>query len=98
MCYPQLDPFGDAEGAFIRRLRQHDRELLAAVARGEVGGAIDGPRDDVADAAQALVPDDVAIAVVEELEMVDVEEDQRQGRPRAAEPTVFDLEDAIELS
>ena len=62
------------------------RELVAAVARGDVVGA--GPAAQrVADAAQHLVADQVAVLLVDLLEVVEVEEDQREvaaGHARGA--------------
>src|SRR5207237_797934 len=56
---------------------QQQHEFLAAVARREVGLVARRERERLADHAQALVALKVAVAVVEQLEMVDV--DHHQG-------------------
>ena len=64
------------------RLRQQDRELVPADAAGDVGRA-----DDVLDAlgglGQHCVAGEVADPVVDRLEVVEVEDDQRQAPPIA---------------
>ena len=68
---------GDLAGLLLVGLDGDERELVAAVAGGEVVGA--GPAAQrVADAAQHLVADEVAVLLVDLLEVVEVDEDQRE--------------------
>ena len=62
---------------------QDDRELVAAHAVGDVRAAPRGP-DRVGQGLQALVAGLVAVGVVDGLEVVEVEEDQRQRHAGAA--------------
>src|SRR5204863_1052128 len=63
-------------------LRQEQGELLAADA-GEAVHRPDQVAGDVAKAAEDVVPGAVAVAVVDALEVVEVEEDERDGQARA---------------
>ena len=74
---PLPDPLGELERAVAAGLRQRDDELLAAVARRLVDAAR-LLREDPADPAQDLVALEVAVGVVDLLEVVDVEHHQRQ--------------------
>ena len=73
-----LQPLVELVGVLERRLGQDHRELVAADAAGDVGRA-----DDVADAVgrlgQDAVAGEVADAVVDRLEVVEVEDDERQA-------------------
>ena len=74
---------GDRLGRLSPRLRQEDAELVAADPRREVGptqALLDRDRD----LSQRLVTALVAEAVVDRLEVVQVEQQQRQGRVVAA--------------
>ncbi|MNS69235.1 hypothetical protein D3C72_1025410 [compost metagenome] len=66
---------GDDQRGLGRGLGQHHRELLAAVTRDEIGlaGAL---LQHAGDALQHLIPEQVAVGVVELLEVVHVEQDQ----------------------
>ena len=72
-----LQPRVELVGVRERRLREDDRELVAADAAGDVRRA-----DDVADPLRRLGEDavagEVADAVVDRLEVVEVEDDQRE--------------------
>ena len=61
-----------------RRRVEHERELLAAVARAEVEWPFRRARDDRGHAANAGVAGLVAVEVVERLEVIDVDEDDLQ--------------------
>ena len=63
--------------------RQEERELVAADAIARIGLPNGGP-DEAADLGQQLVPGGVAPGVVDPLELVDVEEHERERRPVAA--------------
>ena len=66
-------------------LGQEEHELLAAVAADDVGRPQVGP-DRLGDAAQDDVAGGVAVRVVDLLEVVDVDERDRQGPVVAATP------------
>src|SRR6185295_10662841 len=69
--------FGDGEGAGEVGLGEEDGELLAAVAGDDVGLA-DGLAEGGGQVAEHLVPHLVAVGLVDVLEVVEVEEEQRQ--------------------
>ena len=91
----RLDPLPDALGEAVRAvevgLRQRDRHLLAAVARGLVDLARRLAQD-ARDLAQDHVALHVPVGVVDALEVVDVEHDQAHlvrrsgGRARPRRP------------
>ena len=70
-------PLGERLRALEGRLRQDDRELLAAVAREDLVAA-DALLDDARELLQHEVAREVAVDVVDLLEVVDVEHDERQ--------------------
>ena len=76
------DPVGDLERLLRRRLRQEDRELLAAEARRHVVVA-QLLAEDLGDAAQDGVAGEVAVGVVDVAQQVEVGHDQRH-RPLEA--------------
>ena len=65
-------------GAVPGGVGQHDGELLAAVARGDVDAGADVRAEDAADLSEHEVARRVPEAVVEVLEVVDVDHEQRQ--------------------
>ena len=67
----------DEDGAFAVGVGEQDQELLAAEASGEVAGA-DRRADDASDERECLVAALVAVAVVDRLEVVEVEQDRRE--------------------
>ena len=78
-------PLGEDDSALARRLRKNHHELLAAVARHDVDLA-HGLLEQRAELAQHAVAGEVARGVVDRLEVVDVEQQQRERRvepPRA---------------
>ena len=78
------DLLGDAAGLVMGALGQQHGELVATDARDGVPGA-HGAADRVPDAAQQLIAGVVAVAVVERLELVDVDREQRAALPEEAE-------------
>ena len=76
------DPLGDVEGLLRGRLREHDRELLAAEARGDVGVA-ELALEDAGDPVQDRVARQVPVGVVDLAQQIEVGHDHRQGRARA---------------
>ena len=56
---------------------EDDREFFAAVARDQIGRAVDRAFQDRRDLLQAFVSGVVPVGVVEELEVIDVDEDER---------------------
>src|SRR5262249_54871279 len=97
---------GEGDSAFERRLGQDDGELLAAVA-GEDLVATDARLDDARELLEHEVAREVAVHVVDALEVVDVEEEDREVAlvPAAADdlalerlvevPLVVDLRETI---
>ena len=74
---------GELERAPRAGVGQDDRELVAAHPVGDVRAASGGP-DRLGQGLQALVAGLVAVGVVDRLEVVEVEQDQRQRHPGAA--------------
>src|SRR6478735_9016143 len=84
------DLLGGDDGAGDVGVRQHDGELLAAVAAGEVAVPQHGPQRG-ADVGQYLITDGVTEAVVDVLEVVQVEHQQArrgQGAGRLGEDSL----------
>ena len=77
----QADPLGDPLGVLDGGVGHHDHEFLAAIAARQVDGADIGSQAH-RELAQHLVADVVAVAVVDLLEVVDV--DQQAGHRVAA--------------
>jgi hypothetical protein len=75
ICSPQA--LSDAHRCLSVRLWQHDCKLFAAIAGNPVVGA-QAPEESSADLGQDFVADSMSMRIVDELEMVDVDEDQRQ--------------------
>ena len=73
-------PFGDDDRVFQTRRRQDRGKLFAAVSREHVVGALDARAECVSDLLQARIARDVAVVIVERLEIVDVDEDDRHLR------------------
>jgi hypothetical protein len=71
------DHFGDDQRPLDRRIRQDHRELVAAIATDDIVGAT-ALRDLGRDQAQNAVTDEVTELVVEMLEIVDVDQKQRE--------------------
>jgi len=61
--------------------RQNSSELFAAIAGGQVLNSVDVFAEHTGNLLQAIVPGNVAIAVVECLEMIDVQNQERQQLP-----------------
>jgi hypothetical protein len=71
------DLLGDGAGIVAAYLGQDQRKFLAAIAAGEVERALSVAADDARDRAKTLVAGLVAVLVIEQLEMIDVDEQQR---------------------
>ena len=72
--------------------RQQQREFLAAVAGDEHGLFQRDERQGLADGAQTGVAGDMAVAVVEQLEMIDIDHHQRERRAALGGALPFALE------
>src|SRR5437016_14512059 len=77
--------------------RQDDAELLAAVA-GEALVPADAYAEKRCELAQDEVPGQVTVCVVDLLEMVDVEQDQRQRAAVAKAPGHFALDEVDQVA
>ena len=75
------DPLGDLERRGNPGVGEQDRELLPAVAAGEVPGPQHAPQHR-ADVGQDLVPHRMPALVVDLLEVVEVDEQQPERRRR----------------
>ncbi len=71
------DRFCQGDGLFGVEPRQQDDELLTAIARRDVAGALAVGGEHCRDLAQALVTEGVAVAVVDPLEVIDIGEQHR---------------------
>ncbi len=80
----ELDALGDAGGALVVAAVEQDRELVAAEARRQVAGAQAGAQA-AGEGDQQLVADLVPEAVVDALEVVEVEEQHDRAAVGAAE-------------
>ena len=87
---------GDEQGAVLVGIGQDDHELLATIAGGKVGGALQGVLEAPGQRFQHLVAGLMAIVVVIGLEVVDIEEQQAQGRTGAPVPRQFLFEGNVE--
>ena len=76
MLEGNADVVGDVEGAVGFRFRQQDGELFSAIACDEVSGAVEGGAERVGDVLEALVAGEMAVGVVDALEVIDVDEQQ----------------------
>ena len=76
------DALGHAVSARHRGVREDDRELLAAVAARDVAGT-ERVREEVADALEDEVAEGMAEVVVELLEVIEVDHDERDRAPAA---------------
>ena len=88
-------PLGDDERALHVHGGQDHGELLSAVARGEVHLS-DGLAEDLGDLANDTVTLQVAVGVVELLEVVDVEHDEAEGGLVAPRPLQLLVEGLLE--
>src|SRR5688572_30976052 len=91
------EPLGEALRALEIGLRQEDRELLAAVARGKVD-LTDGRAQDVGEGLEDVVAGLVAVAVVDLLEVVEVGEDEREAAAEALGARDLSLERLLEVA
>ena len=73
----RADLLGERERVVEHRLRQHQRELFAAVTRREVGGA-DRFLEDRRNRLEHFVADGVAVRVVDLLEEIEVDDGERE--------------------
>ena len=88
---------GGDVGAALVRIRQQHGELLAAHARGKVDAAVRRAQD-LAGAAQDLVPARMSEPVVDLLEVVEVAEHEAHGLARAAGPLHLEIEGLVEAA
>src|SRR6185437_15447694 len=85
LCSIFSQPVGQRVGALERRLRQDDRELLAAVPREHLVAA-DPLLDDARDLLEDVVARQVAVDVVDLLEVVDVQQQEAEVARVAPRP------------
>src|ERR1700738_4609420 len=86
------DAVGDALGFFVQGLGQNESEFVAAVTRGGVdGAAVDA--EDVREAIERVAADEVAVGVIDLLEAVEIEQENREGATVAIGALGFRFED-----
>ncbi|KAJ3058763.1 hypothetical protein HK102_010325, partial [Quaeritorhiza haematococci] len=99
---PEAEPFAHdprhGDGPDAVGLRKDGGELLAAVAGREVAGARDGSLDRPGDFPEAVVARQVAVEVVVLLEVIHVEEEDRERRGRSCVPVPFPRKRLIEVA
>src|SRR5512140_53066 len=88
------DPLRDPRTSRRIRVGQQHREFFAAISRREVGGSLGFSSQNMGNAPQAFVAGRVSILVVEGLEMVEVDHQERKGSAVAIGPAPF-LEQAL---
>src|SRR6266404_472287 len=76
------DPRADIKGAVNGGFGQQQSELVAAITRGRVYGTA-MQAEDSGDAAERLAADKMAVSVIDDFEVVEIEEQQRE-RPAGA--------------
>src|SRR5205814_171362 len=79
-------------------VRQHDGELLAAVARRQLAAALHAARQQPRDVLETDVAFLMAVRVVELLEQIDVDQDQAEWQTAAARTQPFGTQDEIEAA
>src|SRR5688572_20929504 len=94
---PLTNTFGYRNGILGAAARHDDRELLAAEARAQVEFP-HGSFEDVANAADHQVTGEVAVAIVDSLEIVDVDHQQRDCRLVTSCAIQFFLEPFVEIA
>lgn len=93
-----LTTLGDVLSPLGIGFRQHDDEFLAAVTRDQIARAGQGQVQRLRNPGQALVARDVPVQVVELLEEVDIEQDQRQRQAAVAHAFPFHFQAAVEAA
>ncbi|HEX8989484.1 MAG TPA: hypothetical protein VF816_16115 [Rhodocyclaceae bacterium] len=89
--------FGDVPHPLGRRPNQHHDELFPAVACREVARAMNLLLEAPGDLDQASIAERMPVAVVDLLEMIDVDHDERQRQPLPARPGQFALQLVVEV-
>ena len=77
---------------------QHHRKLFAAIAGSQVAGALDVVPDDRADVAQTLIAGHMAVKIIEALEVIDIDHQQREVGLVAPGAAHFGEDEQIELT
>ena len=95
--HAHADPLGDELGAVEIRAGKEQRELLAAVAGGRVDVA-DGLLEHLGECPQDVVPGQVAVAVVDALEVVQVGDHERERAAVALHARELLREAVLELA
>jgi hypothetical protein len=90
------DPFGHLGGLDLGGSRQDDGEFIAPVAIGRIHPA-DRFQDHLGHAPEDLIPFQVAVDVVEDLEVIQVEEEQAEGGVLPLDPFHFLVQLVVEM-
>ena len=89
-------PLGNKQRLFQAGARQQQCEFLAAIACRKIRFASGDLGKRLADAAQAMVAFDMAVTVVEQLEVIDVNHQQRDRPPQLRRKLPFRLQPRVE--
>ncbi|MNR23371.1 hypothetical protein D3C85_1403880 [compost metagenome] len=92
------DVFRHQKSTRIVGARQHHRELFAAITGRKVTGALDVALDDCADPAQTLIAGYMTIAIIEALEVIDIDHQHGEVGLRAPCAAHFSEDKHIELT
>ena len=88
----------DLHGPATIGIWKNDRELLTAIPRHEVARTADAAGDGGGDGVQAGIAHQVAILVVEQLEMIDVDQQHRELSVRAHRPAPFPVQHLVKAA
>jgi len=86
------DAIGNTMGVVLFRFRENEGEFIAAVARGGINGAAMNA-EDIGKAADGAAANEVAIAIVDSLQAIEVEKQHGEGPAGAIGALCFILED-----
>ena len=84
-------PFRDTERALLRRFWEEQEELVASVAAFYVGAAQNLAQAS-ADGGEGAVPGEVAVTVVDGLEVIEIQHEHRRRNAEATAPREFELD------
>src|SRR5260370_19397857 len=90
--HDSADTVGDTLGFLVKSLRQHESELVAAVTRSGVDGAAMNAQD-VRESIERVAADEMPVGIVDFLEAIEVEQENREGTAVAIGALGFRFED-----
>ena len=72
------NPLGHLAGTFAGRAGEQHGEFLSTITRHQITGTADGAADRLCDTPQTFVPHGMPVAIVVSLEVIHIDQDQRQ--------------------